>query len=399
MKLTNIQIKNAKPKEKMYRLCDGENLLLEIHPNGKKHWRVGYTFNTKRRQIALGPYPIVSLAEARELKLEKQKLVQKGIDPVQERKQQKIEYELNHVNTLEAIAREWHEHQSHAWKERHAKRIMERLEVNVFPFAGKRPIKSISPQEILSVLRKIEDRGAYDMAHRVMQFCSAIYRYAVATGRAERDITQDLRGALRPAKTKNLARLSEAQLPGFLQKLEIYDTEYNGHILTKLGFKLLFLTFVRSSELRKATWSEIDFEKQEWRISAERMKMDELHIVPLSTQSIKILRQIKQITDNLYGDYILPGRQSPRKPLSEGTFIKVIDILGYKGKTTAHGCRGTASTILNENDWRADVIERQLAHCERNQIRAAYNHAQYLKERKEMMQWWGNYLEKVGMKF
>lgn len=397
MKLTNIQIKNAKPKDRMYRLCDGDNLLLEIHPNGKKHWRVGYTFNKKRRQITLGPYPLVSLAEARELKIEKQKLLLKGIDPVEDRRQQKIEHEINHVNTFEALAREWHEHQSHAWQPRHAKRIMERLEANVFNFVGNRPIKSISPQEILAVLRKIEDRGAYDMAHRVMQFCSSIYRYAVATGRAERDITVDLRGALKPAKTKNLARLSEAQLPKFLQKLELYDTEYNGNILTKLGFKLLFLTFVRSAELREATWQEIDFDKKEWRIPAERMKMNEEHIVPLSTQSLSIFKKIKEITDNMYGDYVLPSRQSPRKNMSENTFLKVIDILGYKGEATAHGCRGTASTILNENGWRADVIERQLAHCERNQIRAAYNHAQYLPERREMMQWWGDYLEKIGM--
>jgi hypothetical protein len=398
MKLTNIQIKNAKPKDTMYRLGDGDNLLLEIHPNGKKHWRVNYVYNKKRRQVALGPYPLVSLAEARELKIEKQKLLLKGVDPVEERRQQKIEHEINHVNTLEAIAREWHEHQRHAWKERHAKRILERLEVTVFPFVGSRPIKAISPQEILSVLRKIEGRGSYDMAHRVMQFCSNIYRYAVATGRAERDITVDLRGALKPAKTENLARLSEAQLPGFLQKLEIYDTEYNGHIITKLGFKILFLTFVRSAELREATWSEIDFDKQEWRIPAERMKMKEQHIVPLSTQAIAVFKQIKEITDNLYGDYILPSRQTPRKTMSENTFLKVIDILGYKGKATAHGCRGTASTILNENGFRADVIERQLAHCERDQIRAAYNHAQYLPERKQMMQWWGDYLGKAGMK-
>lgn len=386
MKLNNIQVKNAKPREKMYRMSDGNSLLLEIHPNGSKYWRVPYSHNGKRRQISLGTFPIVSLAEAREMRTEQLKLVLKGIDPVEVRRQQKIENEMNHVNTLEGIAREWHEHQKHAWKERHAIRIMERLELNIFPQIGSRPIKSITPYEILAVLRKIEERGSYDMAHRVMQFCSSIYRYAVATGRAERDITIDLRGALKPAKTENLARLSESQLPGFLQKLELYDTEYNGGVITKLGFKLLFLTFVRSSELREATWSEIDFDKSEWRIPAERMKMKEQHIIPLSTQSIAIFKQLKEITDTMYGDYILPSRQTPRKTMSENTFLKVIEVLGYKGAATAHGCRGTASTILNENGWRSDVIERQLAHCERNQIRAAYNHAQYLPERREMMQ-------------
>lgn len=398
MKLTAVQIKNAKPKNKMYRLCDGDNLLLEIHPNGKKHWRAGYMYNNKRRQITLGPYPLISLSEAREMKDKQRKLVRQGLDPVQERKKQKAQEEINKVNTFEMLAREWHEHQKHAWKERHANRVMTRLENNIFPHIGSRPIKDISPQEILTVLRKVEERGSYDMAHRIKQFCSAIYRYGVATGRADRDITADLRGALKPSKTQNLARLSEAQLPEFLKKLELYDTEYNGNIKTKIGFKLLFLTFVRSAELREATWDEIDFDKKEWRIPAERMKMNEEHIVPLSTQAIVLFKKLKFMTDTTYGDYILPSRQSPRKTMSENTFLKVIDVLGYKGEATAHGCRGTASTILNENGWRADVIEKQLAHSERNQIRAAYNHAQYLPERREMMQWWGDYLEKTGMK-
>jgi len=398
MKLTNIAINNSKPKTQSYRIGDGSNLYLQITPNGSKSWTLAYTINNKRRQISLGKYPLVSLAEARELRTEKQKLVLNGIDPVQDRRQKKLEYEINHLNTFETIAREWHKHMQHTWRERHAKRIMERLENNIFPHIGKMPIQNLTPPQILNVLRKIEERGSYDMAHRVKQFCAHIFRYAVATGRAERDVTVDLKGALKNKKTVNRARLSEAQLPEFLSLLEVYDTEYNGNILTKLGFKLLFLTFVRSAELREATWEEIDFEKKEWRIPAERMKMKEEHIVPLSSQSIAIFKEIKQYTDNRYGDYIFPSCHSPRKTMSENTFLKAIRILGYKGKTTAHGCRGTASTILNESGWRADVIERQLAHGERNAIRAAYNHAQYLPERRKMMQWWGDYLEKKGMK-
>ena len=273
---------------------------------------------------------------------------------------------------------------------------MKRLGADIFPVVGARPIKDIKPVEILTAVQRIEDRGSYDLAHRVMQSCSQIFKYAVATSRAERDITADLKGALKPAKSKGLAHLKERDLPDFLKKLEVYDSEFGGGTLTKLAFKLLVLTFVRSGEIRGAKWNEIDFEKEQWRIPADRMKMKEIHIVPLCLQSIAILKQIHALTFNGPDSYVFPSQQSPRKIMSENTFLRAIEVMGYKGKTTGHGFRSTASTILNENGFRADVIERQLAHGERDQIRVAYNHAQYLNERKDMMNWWGDYIAKVS---
>jgi integrase len=228
-----------------------------------------------------------------------------------------------------------------------------------------------------------------------LQHCSQVFRYAIATGRAEHDITANLKGALQPAISNGLAHLPESVLPEFLSNLEQYDTEFGGNILTKLAFKLLILTFVRSGEIRGAKWGEIDWDKAQWRIPAERMKMRDLHIVPLAKQSIAILKELKNITGHSYSGYVFPSQKNPRNMMSENTFLRAIMVMGYKGKTTGHGFRSTASTILNENGFKPDVIERQLAHCERDQVRNAYNHAEYLPERAEMMQWYANYLESV----
>lgn len=393
-RLTHIQCQNAKcePGSKGHKLSDGGNLYLYVQEKGK-YWRLNYRFNGKQKTMALGVFPRVSLAGARERREAAKRMLEEGKDPNEEKKIEKLTKIVNYENNFENIAREWHDQRGHTWQPRHAERIMIRLENNVFPVIGKRPINDIKPIELLEgIARKIEGREAYDLAHRMIQTCGQVFRYAVATGRADRDITPDLRGALKNKKTVNHVRLSEADLPEFLRKLEDYDKD-GGYLITKLAMKLLVLTFVRSAEIRGATWNEIDWEKKEWRIPAERMKMREEHIVPLCKQSIEILKQVKEITDQLYGDYLFPSRQSPRKIMSENTLMGVIKRLGFDGKTTAHGFRGMASTILNENGWRPDVIERQLAHCERDQVRAAYNHAQYLPERREMMDWWGNYVE------
>ena len=395
--LTNITVKNTKPKDKMYRLSDGGNLYLEVTPSGGKYWRVFYSFNGKRRQFALGVYPVLSLAEAREESLAVKKLIAKGIDPVANRKQDKLDVELQYENNFEAIAREWHKLKLNTWKAKHAANILKRMETHVFPTLGKKPITDIKPVELLHVLKPVEKSGKHELAHRILQTSSQIFRYAVACGKSDRDITIDLKGALAPAKSSNYARLNEDQLPEFIAKLNRYDIEYNGNPITKWGFQLLMLTFVRTGELRAARWDEIDFDKAQWRIPAERMKMKDQHIVPLTDQCIKILRKIQEVTGDSFSGYIFPSFANPRKTISDGTFLKVIKILGYKGITTGHGFRATASTILNENGFRADVIERQLAHAERNQIRAAYNHAEYLADRKDMMVWWSNYLESKGM--
>ncbi len=396
MKLNNIKIKNAKSKEKMYRLSDGDSLYLEISSNGSKYWRMVYRFNNKRRQIAFGKYPVISLQEAREMRLDAKKLLAKGIDPVEARRQAKLDSELRHENNFEAIAREWHSQKVHTWQPKHADNILRRLSLYIFPVLGNKPITDIKPPELLHAIKPIEEEGKHEMAHRMLQTCGQVFRYAVATGRAERDITTDLKGALRPVKSKNFAHLSEKQLPVFLKELDKYDTDYNGNVLTKLAFKLLILTFVRSGEIRGALWNEINWDKKEWRIPAECMKMKSPHIVPLCTQSLALLKQIHDITGNSYGGHLFPSQQSLRKVMSENTFLKAIDKMGYKGITTAHGFRATASTILNENSFPPDHIERQLAHCERDQIRAAYNHADFLQDRHVMMQWWGDYLDKVS---
>ncbi len=403
MKLTAIALKNAKPKDKIYRLFDGGGLYLEITPAGGTYWRYKYRFNGKEKRMAFGVYPDISLQDAREKRRLAKKTLDEGFDPSEQKKLEKIERKANYENNFENIAREWHKQKLHTWNPTHADNIMKRFEVNIFPYIGQRPIKEIKPAELLQAVKILETKGNRDLAHRVMQQCAQIFRYAIATSRAENDITLSLKGALQPAATEHMAYLTEAELPAFLQKLERYE-DFGGSILTKLAFKLLVLTFLRSSEIRgkfdkktkaifPARWSEIDFEKAQWRVPAERMKMKEQHIVPLARQAIEILRQIQEITGGHYDNYILPSQHNPRQVMSENTFLRVIDVLGYKGNATAHGFRSTASTILNERGYRADVIERQLAHCERNQIRAAYNHAEYLPERTAMMQDWADYID------
>jgi integrase len=397
MKLNDIQLKNLKPKEKMYRRSDGGNLYIEVHPNGSKYWRLFYRFNDARKQLAFGVYPEVSLKEARDKRDQARRLIRNGQDPNQIKKQQKLARQVSYENNFEAVAKEWHKNRLHTWQPKHADNILKRLSLYLFPVIGALPIKEITPPELLHALIPIENEGKHEMAHRILQSSSQIFRYAVATGRADRDITFDLRGALKPVISKNFARLSEKQLPEFLKKLNNYDIKYNGNVLTKLGFKLLVLTFVRSGEIRGAKWGEIDLDKKIWRIPAERMKMKDPHLVPLSKQSIKIIEQVKEHLEGVTTEFLLPSQQSFRKTMSENTFLRALEIMEYKGIATAHGFRATASTILNENGFKSDVIERQLAHVERDQVRAAYNHAEYLQERIKMMQWWADYLEDKGM--
>lgn len=398
MKLTNIQCKNAKysPDGQGNKLSDGGGLFLHVMEKGK-YWRMNYRFLGTQKTLALGIYPRVTLAEARERREEARKLIEAGKDPSTQKKLSKLELQASHDNSFEKIAREWHGQKVHTWNPKHAAVILKRLETYIFKKIGNRPIKEVTTPELLSALRVLEQEGKRDLAHRQLQHCGQIFRYAIATGRAQFDITANLKGALQPAKSKGMAYLPESGLPGFLRKLERYDTDYRGNTLTKLAFKLLILTFVRSGEIRGAKWDEINWEKAQWRIPAERMKMKEQHLVPLASQSLAILKQIQEITGNNIGGYIFPSQQNPRSIMSENTLLRAIEVMGYKGIATAHGFRSTASTILNENGFRGDVVEAQLAHCERDQVRGAYNHAQYLPERAQMMQWWADYLGKNGM--
>ncbi len=362
-----------------------------IQPSGGKCWRYKYRFAGKEKLLAFGTYPEVSLAEARERHAQARKALSAGNDPAEVKKEAKRLTQLKSENTFESIAREWHENRKHSWTPKHAQQIMTRMEANLFPKLGSRSIADINAPDLLAVAKVIEARGAHDIAHRAMQTAGQVFTYAIVTGKAERNPATDLRGALKPLVKKHHAHLSAKELPEFLQSVENYD----GTLQTKLAIQLLLLTFVRTSELRCAEWKEIDLDKAEWRIPAERMKMRDPHIVPLSKQAIKVLRQLHEL--NGHWPRVFPSQHKPAGYMSQNTIIFAIYRMGYHSRLTGHGIRGTASTILNENGFTPDVIERQLAHAERNGVRAAYNHAQYLPERKKMMQWWADYVEKATL--
>lgn len=392
MHLTNTACKNAKPTEKARKLSDGGGLYLEVSPSGSKYWRWKYRFNGKEKRLAFGVYPEVTLEEAREQRNQARKILASGKDPSVLKKQEKLFSKAMNDNLFENIAREWHETKKGSWSGRHPETVMKKLEGDLFPDLGMRPITEITAPELLAVIRKIEARGALDMAKRALQITGQVFRFAIVTGRAERDPSGDLKGALKTAKTKNHAFLKENELPEYLAKLEAYD----GHHLTKLALRLLLLTFVRSVELRGALWAEIDFAKKQWRIPAERMKMKAEHMIPLAKQTIELLQEIKRHTG--HREHLFPNQHQPRKIMSENTLLFVLYRMGYHSRATAHGFRSTASTILNEHGFRPDVIERQLAHVERDNVRGAYNHAEYLKERREMMQWRADYIDTLSNK-
>jgi len=390
MPLTDTACKNAKPDAKSRKMADGGGLYLEVMPTGSKYWRLKYRFAGKEKRLALGVYPEVSLADARDRRADARKMLAAGNDPGEVKKEAKRLIIMKAENNLETIAREWYEQHLHEWAAHYARDVINRLETHIFPKLGHRPIADINATEILSVLRVIEKSGALDMAQRMMQTCGQVYRYAITTGRANHNPVTDLRGALKTPVRKHHAHLTADQLPEYLQKLATYD----GEPQTKLALKMLLLTFVRTTELRGAEWSEVNFDKAEWRIPTERMKMKDQHIVPLSKQAIDILRELQKHTGNR--QHLFPNQHKPSTFMSENTMLFALYRMGYHSRTTGHGFRATASTILNEQGYPPDVIERQLAHCERNKVRAAYNHAQYLPERRKMMQWWADYIDGVA---
>lgn len=389
MKLTHTACKNAPSADKPRKMADGGGLYLEIMPNGSKYWRLKYRMNGKEKRLAIGVFPQVGLADAREEREKAKKLIATGQDPSELKKLEKLTKQVSAENSFEEVAREWHEKQADGWTEKYAKTVMTRFESDIFPKIGSRPISEITALELLSVIRIIEKRGAIDVAGRAKQTSGQVFRYAIATGRATNDPSKDLKGALKTRKVQSHAFLKEKDLPEYLKKL----AEYDGDRLTRYALTLLLLTFVRSGELRGARWEEISWDKREWRIPAERMKMREEHIVPLTDQTIALLRDIQKISGNR--EFLFPNSIKPNKIMSENTLLYSLYRMGYHSRATAHGFRSTASTILNENGFRSDVIERQLAHAERNKIRASYNHAEYLPERRKMMQWWADYIEKV----
>lgn len=389
MKLTDRAIINIKPSDKLEKYYDGAGLHLAVLPSGAKSWRYSYRCKGKQKLLTIGEYPTISLKKAREKLMEAKRLLADGVDPAEHKQEMKRMDTEAVENSFEMVAREWHLKYRDTWTEKHGQDIWIRLSKNVLAHMGKEPIGAIKPWDLLKVLRLIEARGALEQAHRVMQICGNVFRYAVATGRAERDITSDLRGAIPPKRVKHHASLTEPKQVGQLLRA---IQEYNGNLIIAYALQLSPLVFLRPGELRCAEWSEIDFEGAEWRIPAERMKMGEKHIVPLSRQSLEILSRLREITGHC--KYLFPSMRTDRRPMSDNTVNAALRRLGYgKDEMTAHGFRSMASTLLNELGWKADAIERQLAHGERNKIRAAYNFAEFLPERRLMMQAWADYLD------
>ncbi|MBV8135352.1 MAG: tyrosine-type recombinase/integrase [Deltaproteobacteria bacterium] len=383
--LTDTKIKQAKPAEKPYKLFDERGLYLIVTPSGGKWWRLKYYHGGKEKLLALGTYPDVPLRDARERRDDARKKLAAEVDPNAERKAAKQQRE----DSFEAVAREWCAKFSASWVEEHTTTVIGRLEKNVFPWLGTLPIAEITAPELLTALRRIESRGAVEVARRVNQVCGAVFRYAIATGRASRDVSTDLRGALAPVVEKHHGAVTDPKEVATLMRAL---NGYQGSFIVRCALRFSALTFARPGEIRKATWSEIDLDNATWRISAERMKMRREHIVPLSRQAVEVLRELRPLTGS--GLYVFPGNRSADRAMSENTICAALRYLGYaQGKATAHGFRSTASTLLHEMGWQSDVIERQLAHVEQNAIKGAYNRAEHLPERTRMMQAWADYLD------
>ena len=392
MSLTDKSIRTARHSDKAVRLFDGGGLYLEFAPKGGKWWRLKYRFGGKEKRFSLGVYPHVTLKQARERRDEAKKLLANGIDPSVQRKASNAAVTERAANSFEAIAREWFASFSRKWVKGHSDKVLRRLEHNVFPYLGARPIAEITTPELLVVLRKVEGRGAIETAHRTKQNCSQVFRYAVATGRAERDPTVELRGALTPVRERHHPSITDPKAIGALLRAIV---GYDGSLVTRCALRLAPLTFVRPGELRRAEWPEFDFDKAEWRIPAERMKMREQHIVPLSTQAVAVLMELQPLTGR--NRYVFPGARTNGRPMSENTVNAALRRLGYASdQMTGHGFRSMASTLLNEQGWHRDAIERQLAHAERDNVRAAYNYAEHLPERRRMMQAWSDYLDTLA---
>lgn len=387
MSLSETQARNAKPKSKPYKLADGDGMFLLVTPAGGKYWRLKYRIAGKEKLLALGIYPEVSLAEARKRRVNAREALAAGDDPGQLKRETERKKAIKFANAFEELAREWIEKRRHEWAPSSIRVKLIYLEKYVLPKLGERPINAITSPEVLEFLREIEARGTLDTTRRVMQMCGQIFRYGIATGQAERNPVPDLRGALKTPVVKHRAYLKEKELPDFLRTLDTYD----GKPLTKLALRLLLLTFVRTIELRGMKWEEIDWEAGLWRIPAERMKANAGHVVPLSSQAVNVLQELKKLSG--HRQYVFPNDHNPSAYMSENAMLYALYRMGYHSRATGHGFRSTASTILNEQGFRPDVIERQLAHTEKDSVRAAYNHAQYLPERREMMQWWADYLD------
>jgi integrase len=392
--LKDVQVKNAKPKDKAYRLTAGEWLYLEVRPTrknglpGKKVWLMKYRQPDTRKEsiFTIGEYPKITIKKASYAADEAKELLKRGIDPNTHKRNELIKQGRAAANSFEAVAREWHTNNYEKWKPTNAAKILRRFELDVFPQIGERAITELEPPDILDVCRLIESRGAYEYAGRIKQFIGAVYRFAISTGKARHNPVSDLRGALKAYKQQHHAALSNADLPQFFR-----DLEADKSMVLKLAIRFTLLTFVRTEEVRGAQWSEIDWEKAVWNIPGERMKMKLPHTVPLSRQALDLLRELHQLTcDSEFLFYT----QRRTRCMSENAMLQLIRRIGWKDKTTVHGFRALASSNFYDAGFRSEAIEKQLAHKEPNAVKGAYNHmARFWEERVKIMQWWADFLD------
>ncbi len=402
MPLTDTAIRNAKPGDKPIRLFDGGGLYLEVSPSGGKWWRFKYRFGGKEKRLSLGVYPDVTLAGrkdkdsgasidgARDKRDNARQLLADGIDPGENRKALKATRADRAANSFEVVAREWFAKFSPSWAEHHRDRIIRRLERDIFPWIGGRPIAEVTAPELLAVVQRIEKRGAIETAHRALGNCGQVFRYAVANGRAERDPSGDLRGALTPAKGEHFAAITE---PKRVAELLREIDGYQGTLTVRCALRLAPLVFVRPGELRKAEWAHIDLDAAEWRYTVS--KTDTAHIVPLASQAVTILRELHALTGR--GRFVFPGARTNGRPMSDNAILAALRRMGIsKDEMSGHGFRAMARTILDEVlGVRPDYIEHQLAHAVRDPNGRAYNRTAHLPERRKMMQQWADYLDKL----
>lgn len=400
MPLTDAKIRNTKPGEKPIKLTDGGGLYLEVRPTGAKLWRYRYRIAGKENVFAVGEYfndkrgGHISLDDARTERDKARALVKQGMHPAHNRLAARLATHAENANTFEAVAREWIGKKKFGWTPYYLRQVERFLDSDVFPYVGNLPIRNVTAAHLLEIVRRVEGRGAETVALLVRQWASAIFRYAVATLRADTDPAAALKGAIHRPKVKHHKPLSRDQIADFVKALN----GYAGYRTTVIALRLMLLTFVRTVELRAAHWTEINLDRAEWRIPAERMKMREVHIVPLSRQAVELLRELHTYTGGR--GMLFPNYRNPKTCMTATTLNRALERMGFNGKDSigfsAHGFRATASTILNEVGFRADVIERQLAHAERNKVRASYNQAEYLEERRTMMQQWADLTDEMA---
>ena len=396
MPLTNTACINAKPKDRQYKKSDGGGLYLLVRPTGSKLWQMKYRFLGKEKTLSIGQFPDVGLGQARKARDGARELLalDPPQDPMAKKQGDKIEAIRNSNNTFEHVAREWHKTKNNQWTQKYAHTVMRRLEANIFPTLGNRPIAEITPPELLDVLRKIEKRGSYDVLKRATQVCGQIFRYGIQTGRCDRDAAADLKGALQTAQTNHFRTLNLKQLPDFLKALE--RNEARIYERTRRAVWLSLYTFCRPVEIRTACWSHINFKTKLWTIPAENMKMKRDHIVPLSKQVIKLLQEQQKEVAPLNTDWVFPSQNKLKDPMSDGTVNKAIKRLGFGKEMVAHGFRALARTTIREElDYDSEVIEKQLAHKSAGSLGEAYDRTQFIDKRKDMMQDWVDYIDNL----